>query len=261
MRIDVYLTKNGLATSRTEAKAMIESGVIYVSGKQINKPSFDLDETIDNKIEVLGYNKKYVSRGGYKLECAINNFNFDINDRLAIDIGASSGGFTDCLLQRGTASVVAIDAGYGQLHESLRADKRVTVIEHYNARELSLDVVGTKCKIVTEDVSFISQTYIIPRIAEIIEDGGSFISLIKPQFECGPQGIGKNGIVINAAYRYLAVKRVIACATENGFDCQGLIQSPITGGDGNKEYLACFVKSNVITPKIDDKYIKKITSL
>ena len=165
----------------------------------------------------------------------------------------------DCLLQRGASSVVAIDAGYGQLHESLRAEKRVTVIENYNARELSLEVIGAKCKIVTEDVSFISQTYIIPRISEIIEDGGSFISLIKPQFECGPQGIGKNGIVINAAYRYLAVKRVINSAIECGFDCVGLIPSPITGGDGNTEYLAHFIKQTCIKPKIDDKIILRIT--
>jgi 23S rRNA (cytidine1920-2'-O)/16S rRNA (cytidine1409-2'-O)-methyltransferase len=194
-----------------------------------------------------------------KLEAALDAFSVNVNGKRAVDIGASTGGFTDCLLKRGAASVIAIDAGYGQLHESLRADRRVTVIEHYNARELSLDVIGAKCKIVTEDVSFISQTYTIPRIAEIIEDGGSFISLIKPQFECGPQGIGKNGIVINAAYRYLAVKRVISSAIECGFDCIGLIPSPITGGDGNTEYLAHFVKQTCIKPKIDDKTILRIT--
>ena len=258
MRVDVYLHAAGYTPSRKKAQDLISHGAVFIDGKEVKKSSENIDEAVvhDVKIEQVF---KYVSRGGMKLEAALDAFGINVSGKRAVDIGASTGGFTDCLLQRGAASVVAIDAGYGQLHESLRADKRVTVIEHYNARELSLDVVGAKCKIVTEDVSFISQTYIIPRIAEIIEDGGSFISLIKPQFECGPQGIGKNGIVINAAYRYLAVKRVINSAIESGFDCVGLIPSPITGGDGNTEYLAHFVKQTCIKPKIDDKTILRIT--
>ena len=258
MRADVYLAAAGHASSRKKAQDLIDAGAVKIDGAVIKKSATPVNEAVPHTVEIEQV-FKYVSRGGMKLEAALDAFGINVSGKRAVDIGASTGGFTDCLLQRGAASVVAIDAGYGQLHESLRADRRVTVIEHYNARELSLDVVGAKCKIVTEDVSFISQTYIIPRIAEIIEDGGSFISLIKPQFECGPQGIGKNGIVINAAYRYLAVKRVINSAIECGFDCVGLIPSPITGGDGNTEYLAHFVKQTCIKPKIDDKMILRIT--
>ena len=258
MRVDVYLHAAGYTPSRKKAQDLISHGAVFIDGKEVKKSSENIDETVAHEVKIEQV-FKYVSRGGMKLEAALDAFGINVSGKRAVDIGASTGGFTDCLLQRGASSVVAIDAGYGQLHESLRADRRVTVIEHYNARELSLDVVGAKCKIVTEDVSFISQTYIIPRISEIIEDGGSFISLIKPQFECGPQGIGKNGIVINAAYRYLAVKRVISSAIECGFDCVGLIPSPITGGDGNTEYLAHFVKQTCIKPKIDDKTMLRIT--
>ncbi len=258
MRVDVYLSAAGYTQSRKKAQDLIDLEVVFIDGKQVKKSSENIDETVEHEV-VIKQAFKYVSRGGMKLEAALDAFSINVSGKRAVDIGASTGGFTDCLLKRGAASVVAIDAGYGQLHESLRADKRVTVIEHFNARELSLDVVGAPCRIVTEDVSFISQTYIIPRIADIIEEGGSFISLIKPQFECGPQGIGKGGIVINAAYRYLAVKRVISCAIECGFDCVGLIPSPITGGDGNTEYLAHFIKQTCIKPRIDDKMMQRIT--
>ena len=259
MRVDVYLNAAGYTQSRKKAQDLIDLGVVFIDGKEVKKSSETIDETVEHEVRIEQA-FKYVSRGGMKLEAALDAFSVNVSGKRAVDIGASTGGFTDCLLKRGAASVVAIDAGYGQLHESLRADRRVTVIEHYNARELSLDAIGgVKCKIVTEDVSFISQTYIIPRIAEIIEEGGSFISLIKPQFECGPRGLGKGGIVINAAYRYLAVKRVISCAEEHGFDCVGLIPSPITGGDGNTEYLAHFIKQTCIKPRIDDKMMQRIT--
>ena len=156
--------------------------------------------------------------------------------------------------------MVAVDSGIGQLHESLRNDKRVKVVERFNARELNMEVTEGLCDIAVADVSFISQTYIIPPVASVLEGGGIFISLIKPQFEAGKAALGKNGVVHNAAYRFLAVKRVVSCAVENGFDCVGLIKSPIEGGDGNKEYLAYFVKRRCIKPKIDDKIIKRITS-
>lgn len=258
VRVDVFLSCAGYTKSRKKAQDLIDAGAVFIDGEAVKKSSAQIDESIshDVKIEQVF---KYVSRGGMKLAAALDAFGINVNGRRAVDIGASTGGFTDCLLQRGASSVVAIDAGYGQLHESLRADKRVVCIEHFNARDLSPEVVGELCHVATADVSFISQTYIIPQVSSVLLDGGSFISLIKPQFEAGRQGIGKGGIVVSSAYRYLAAKRVINCALEHGFDCVGLIPSPITGGDGNREYLAHFVKKTCIKPKIDDKYILAVT--
>ena len=257
MRIDVYLHAAGYLPSRKKAQDLISAGAVFVDGSQVKKSSETIDETVEHDVKIEQV-FKYVSRGGMKLEAALDAFHINVSGKLAVDIGASTGGFTDCLLKRGAYRVVAIDAGFGQLHESLKDDKRVVSIEHFNARELTPEVVGAPCHIATADVSFISQTYIIPQIASVLLDGGSFVSLIKPQFEAGRQGIGKNGIVINSAYRFLAVKRVINCAIENGFDCVGLIPSPITGGDGNREYLAHFIKKRCVAPKIDDKLILAI---
>lgn len=258
IRADVYLTAAGYTASRKKAQDLIAAGAVVLDGECVKKSSSLVDETVEHVVRIEQV-FKYVSRGGMKLEAALDAFSLNVSGKRAVDIGASTGGFTDCLLKRGAATVVAIDAGYGQLHESLRKDRRVSVIEHFNARELKAETVGMPCHIATMDVSFISQTYIIPALPAVLLDGGSFISLIKPQFEAGPQGIGKNGIVINAAYRYLAVKRVISCACENGFDCIGLIPSPITGGDGNREYLAHFIKKSCVEPRINDKMILAIT--
>ncbi len=258
MRVDVYLAEAGYAPSRKKAQDLIAAGAVTIDGKNIKKSSESIAEEIEHKVEIEQV-FKYVSRGGMKLEAALDAFSINVNGKRAVDIGASTGGFTDCLLKRGAFSVTAIDAGYGQLHPSLKEDRRVVSIEHFNARELSADAVAQPCHIATMDVSFISQTYIIPNIPSVLLDGASFVSLIKPQFEAGQQGVGKNGIVVNAAYRFLAVKRVISCAVDNGFDCVGLIPSPITGGDGNREYLAHFVKKQCLKPKVDDKIILAIT--
>ena len=242
MRIDVYLTKNGLANSRTEAKAMVESGFVYVFGKQIKKPSFNVDETVDNKIEIIGYSKKYVSRGGYKLECAINNFEFEITDRLAIDIGASSGGFTDCLLQNGAKHVIALDSGTAQLADSLRSDIRITVMENYNARYLKRDDFPYIPNLAVMDVSFISATYIIPALYEILADTSDFICLIKPQFEVGRAKLGKGGVVKDENARLEALNKVTTFAENCGFLTVKTVVSDVIGGDGNIEYLAHFKK-------------------
>lgn len=258
MRVDVYLSAAGYTASRKRAQDLIDGGAVFIDGKQIKKSSAVVDETLPHEVKIEQL-FKYVSRGGMKLEAALDAFSVNVNGKRAVDVGASTGGFTDCLLSRGARAVVAIDAGYGQLHERLRADARVVNIEHFNARELDIDIVGEPCDFACADVSFISQTYIIGGIASVLRDGGSFISLIKPQFEAGRAGIGKNGIVTSAAYRFLAVKRVINCATEQGFDCVGLIRSPIEGGDGNIEYLAHFVKKTCVKPRVDDKLILAIT--
>ncbi len=258
MRADVYLTLAGYAESRKKAQDLIAAGAVSIDGEIVKKASAPVNETVEHEVKTEPI-FRFVSRGGVKLEGALNAFSINVNRKRAVDIGASTGGFTDCLLQRGAARVYAIDSGIGQLHESLRENDRVVCIEHFNARELSQNETEGECDIAVADVSFISQTYLIPRIVDVLCEGGVFVSLIKPQFEAGRAALGKNGVVTNSAYRYLAVKRVISCAHENGFDCVGLIRSPIDGGDGNREYLAHFIKRECAMPRVDDKQIKRIT--
>lgn len=260
MRADVFLTLAGYTSSRKKAQDLIAAGAVKIDGSAVKKASAIINEAIEHNVEIEQV-FKYVSRGGMKLEAALDAFKISVNRVKAVDVGASTGGFTDCLLQRGASAVIAVDSGIGQLHESLRADPRVTTVEHFNARDLNTSITDGFCNMAVADVSFISQTYIIPPISSVLDSGGCFVSLIKPQFEAGRAALGKNGIVHNAAYRYLAVKRVINCAVENGFDCIGLIRSPIEGGDGNKEYLAYFVKKTCLKPKVDDKIIKRVTSM
>jgi 23S rRNA (cytidine1920-2'-O)/16S rRNA (cytidine1409-2'-O)-methyltransferase len=259
MRADVYLTTFGHTPSRKKAQDLIDAGAVRIDGDVIKKSSALINEEIPHTVEIAQV-FKYVSRGGMKLEAALDAFRINVNRLKAVDVGASTGGFTDCLLKRGAARVYAIDAGIGQLHPDLLSDSRVKNIEKFNARELSPEITDGECDVAVADVSFISQTYIIPGICSVLKDGGMFVSLIKPQFEAGRSALGKNGIVSSGAYRFLAVKRVVSCAVENGFDCLGLIRSPIEGGDGNKEYLALFVKKTCLVPKVDDKLIKRITS-
>ncbi len=260
MRIDKYLAAAGYTKSRKFAQDLIDGGAVKVDGLVVKKASQEIDHTVPHKVEIEEL-FKYVSRGGMKLEAALDRFSVNVNGAKAVDVGASTGGFTDCLLKRGAREVYAIDTGVGQLHPMLLADSRVHSIEKFNARELTVDVTNGECDVAVADVSFISQTYIIPNIVSVMKDGATFISLIKPQFEAGASALGKGGIVTNSAYRFLAVKRVLSCAHEQGLDCRGLALSPITGGDGNKEYLAYFIKSRTLVPKIDDKMIKRLTAL
>lgn len=260
MRADVYLSLAGYTQSRKKAQDLIDAGVVKIDGVTVKKSSAVINEAIKHDV-VIEQPFLYVSRGGVKLEAALDAFSVNVNRKKAVDVGASTGGFTDCLLKRGAREVYAIDAGVDQLHESLRGDERVHCIEKFNARELSVEITNGENDIAVMDVSFISQTYIIPQIADVLCDGGSFISLIKPQFEAGRAALSKGGVVTSSAYRFLAVKRVINCALENGFDCVGLIRSPIEGGDGNVEYLAHFIKKSCVKPQVDDKLIKRITSI
>lgn len=260
MRIDVYLSTVGYTPSRKKAQDLIDAGAVMVDGVKIKKASEAINETVEHTV-VIEQVFPYVSRGGVKLQAALDAFKINVSCKKAVDVGSSTGGFTDCLLQRGASRVIAVDSGVGQLHESLLADSRVKSVEQFNARELTVKVTEGLCDIAVADVSFISQTYIIPPISGVLVDGGIFVSLIKPQFEAGRSALGKNGVVTNSAYRFLAAKRVISSAVENGFDCIGFIKSPIEGGDGNREYLAYFVKKPCVKPQIDDKMIKRITSL
>ncbi len=240
MRLDLYLSESGLCQSRTEAKGFVSSGAVRVNGKVVTKPSFEVCDT--DSVLLDRSSKKYVSRGGLKLEAALDAFSLDVTGKFAIDIGASSGGFTDCLLQRGAAFVTAVDSGSGQMSEVLRSDSRVSCVENYNARYMSSADFAHKSSLAVMDVSFISATHIIPAVYNVLEAKSDFICLIKPQFEVGPSGVGKGGIVKDEKRRRLAVERVVLCAEAVGFSHIGLIESPIKGGDGNIEYLAYFRK-------------------
>lgn len=240
MRLDLFLAESRKADSRTDAKNFILAGAVTVDGKVINKPSFDV--TGDEDISVDKSGKRYVSRGGLKLEAALDSFNIDVSDAMALDIGASSGGFTDCLLQRGAKRVIAVDSGYGQMVEALRNDARVEVIENYNARYMQPSDFDYVPNLAVMDVSFISAKLIFPAVSSVLASDGLFICLIKPQFEVGRSGLNKKGVVKNDALRKNAVDDVIEFAGCCGFTNLGLIESPIVGGDGNIEYLSYFKK-------------------
>ena len=241
MRLDLYLVEKGFAGSRTDAKRIILENGVTVKGKVTNKPAFDISPE-ETEIPVVENTKKYASRGGFKLECAMSAFDFTVKDKLAIDVGASSGGFTDCLLQNGVGHVISVDSGFGQLAEFLRRDPRVTVIEKYNARYMKSEDFEYNPNLAVMDVSFISATYIIPALYNVLADGADFICLIKPQFEVGRSALGKNGIVKDEKHRRYAVQKVTEFAKDHGFSVAGVITSSIEGGDGNIEYLAHFKK-------------------
>ena len=228
------MTQNGYTDSRERAKRLILSGRVRVDGAVVDKPALEIEEG-----EIAVENESFVGRGGEKLEGALRAFSVDPAGMRAIDIGASTGGFTHCLLLHGAAHVTALDAGCGQLHPMLASDARVRNVEKYNARELSRDDVG-EFDLAVMDVSFISQTYILPRLPLILAPAGLAITLIKPQFEAGRAALNKKGLVKDPRDRLLAVRRVLQAAREAGLVPRGLIRSPITGGDGNIEYLALF---------------------
>ncbi len=236
MRADVYLTENGYTQSRQRARAIIESGGVLIDGICITKPSQQISEG-EHEVS-LSDPLIYVGRGGLKLEAAIKAFGVQTNGIRALDIGASTGGFTDCLLQNGAREVWAVDAGEGQLAQKLREDPRVHVREHLNARDMTPDDIGGSLfDLIVMDVSFISATYLIPRFSAFLTPSGSAICLIKPQFEVGKAMLGRGGVVKDRAAHLFAVNRVCESARENGLCPIGLIPSPISGGDGNLEFL------------------------
>lgn len=239
MRIDKYLFENGYAQSRQKAREIIEAGMVYVDKKQITKPSYDFDPEA-KEIEVTGKPYVYVSRGGVKLEKALDYFSIDVNDLTAADIGSSTGGFTDCLLRRGAKKVFAIDSGTDQLHESLRGDSRVVVMENFNARALDASSLGEKVDIAVCDLSFISQKYVYKPVTEILKENGLFVSLIKPQFEAGREHLSKGGIVKDKKVHKRVIESLVNEAAGYRLYCLGVTISPIQGGDGNTEYLALF---------------------
>ena len=238
MRADLYLSLNGYFESRQKAKNEISAGNVKADGKLIKKPSEDIKDGAD--IEISENTLAFVSRGGLKLEAALFGFSVSVKGLKAVDIGASTGGFTDCLLKHGAEKVYAVDCGTDQLHEKLRADPRVISIENFNARELCPEIIGGWCDIAVMDVSFISQSLLYGNVSSVLKPGGKLISLIKPQFEVGRENLSKKGIVKDVKTAEASVYNLVEEAKEYSLFNTGLMLSPILGGDGNTEYLACF---------------------
>lgn len=242
LRLDSALVDNGLAESREKAKAYIMAGIVYVNNQKADKPGANIKP--DDKVEVRGATLKYVSRGGLKLEKAMQNFKLKLNGKVCADIGASTGGFTDCMLQNGAEKVYAIDVGYGQLAWKLRNDSRVVNLERTNFRYVTHEQVPDMLDFASVDVSFISLHHILPVMNTLMKDGATAVCLIKPQFEAGREKVGKKGVVRDKAVHLEVIEKVSAYILKNGFSLIGLEYSPIKGPEGNIEYLAYIEKSD-----------------
>lgn len=241
IRLDVLLVNRGLFETRSRAQAEIMAGNVLVDEVKIDKPGTPTKE--DVTIRILGSKIPYVSRGGLKLAKALEVFPISVENKVVADIGASTGGFTDCALQNGAKKVFAVDVGYGQLAWKLRQDARVVNLERTNVRFLKVEDLGELVDVVTIDVAFISLSLVLPAVYKIVKDNGFIIALIKPQFEAGKENVGKNGVVKDAAVHRQVIQKVIQEARGTGFSVQGLDYSPIKGPEGNIEYLLYLDKS------------------
>lgn len=234
-RLDLLLVEKGLAESREKAKAIIMSGIVYVNGQKADKPGADFPP--EALIEVRGETLRYVSRGGLKLEKALQVFPIQLAGKLCADIGASTGGFTDCMLQNGARKVYAVDVGYGQLAWKLRQDPRVVNLERTNIRYVTAQQIPEPPDFISIDVSFISLTLVLPVALHLLQPQGALVCLIKPQFEAGREKVGKNGVVRDPDVHREVIDKVITFARQIGFTVKGLDYSPVKGPEGNIEYL------------------------
>jgi 23S rRNA (cytidine1920-2'-O)/16S rRNA (cytidine1409-2'-O)-methyltransferase len=233
-RIDLLLVEQGCFPSREQAQRAVMAGHIFYDGRLIDKAGAAVAP--GGEIEVRGNSCPYVSRGGIKLESALSEFGIDVAGKVALDAGASTGGFTQCLLQRGASRVYAVDVGYGQLAWDLRRDERVKVIERTNLRYLTPEVLGEQVEFVTLDLSFISLSKVLGAVRELLKPGGEVLALVKPQFEAGREQVGKGGIVKDAAVQRAVLEQVSAAACQLGFQIRGVTYSAIQGADGNIEF-------------------------
>ncbi len=257
MRLDVFMVERALSESRTRSAELIRQGLVSVNGRQVTKPSAEVTDT--DSVTLADGGLRYVGRGALKLVAAADAWNIDFENLVCADIGASTGGFTEVMLERGAKKVYAVDIGHGQLHPKLANDARVKNLEGVNARYIDEGTLGEKVDAVCADLSFISQTLVLEAISKILKIGGFYVGLIKPQFECGRSAIGKGGIVKDVRAHTEAVQKVTGYAASLGFECVGLTVSPITGGDGNREFLAKYVLKNTPCTPIGADEIKKIT--
>jgi 23S rRNA (cytidine1920-2'-O)/16S rRNA (cytidine1409-2'-O)-methyltransferase len=239
-RLDVLLVSRGLAESREKAKGIIMSGIVYVDNVKEDKAGSTFDTTAN--IEVRGNTLKYVSRGGLKLEKAMNNFGVTLQNKIAMDVGASTGGFTDCMLQNGAVKVYSVDVGHGQLAWKLRNDERVVCMEKTNIRYVTPEDIQDKIEFASIDVSFISLMKVLPPVKELLTDDGEIVCLIKPQFEAGREKVGKKGVVRDQKVHVEVVDMIVSFARNMGFVTLDLSYSPIKGPEGNIEYLLYITK-------------------
>lgn len=240
-RLDVAVFEQGYAPSREKAKALIMAGIVYVNNQKVDKAGFELKE--GDVLEVRGKTLQYVSRGGLKLEKAMQEFPITLEGKVCMDVGASTGGFTDCMLQNGAVKVYSVDVGYGQLAWKLRTDERVVNLERTNFRYVTREQIPDEIDFASVDVSFISLKHILPNLNKLLAPDGQAVCLIKPQFEAGKEKVGKKGVVRDLNVHLEVVENVINLAVENGFSVMGLQFSPIKGPEGNIEYLIYLNKS------------------
>ena len=234
-RLDVYLVENGLVSGRDLAKSLIMEGKVYVDNQKADKAGEQVGEK--DKVELRGETLRYVSRGGLKLEKAMKSFPICLDGSIAMDIGASTGGFTDCMLQNGAKKVFAVDVGYGQLAWKLRTDERVVNMERTNIRYVTLEDIGEELDFASVDVAFISLKLVLPVAFKLLRDNGEIVALIKPQFEAGREKVGKKGVVREPSVHCEVIEEVTKFAQNTGFQILGLDFSPIKGPEGNIEYL------------------------
>ncbi len=257
IRLDVYLTDKGLAPSREKAKALIMAGVVFVDNQKCDKAGTFVTES--QTIEVRGGDLKYVSRGGLKLEKAMQEFPVHLQDKVCMDIGASTGGFTDCMLQNGAKKVFSVDVGYGQLAWKLRCDERVVNMERTNIRYVTMQDIGEMLDFASIDVAFISLKLVLPVAYQLLKDDGEVVALIKPQFEAGKEKVGKKGVVKEQSTHIEVVHAIYNFSQEVGFGVQGLSFSPIKGPEGNIEYLIYLKKGGetVVSPEEAEEIVTR----
>ena len=248
-RLDVLLVERGLQESRQKAQATIMSGLVFVDDKRVDKPGTSVAS--DARIEIRGNTLRYVSRGGLKLEKAMQTFPIVLDGTVCADIGASTGGFTDCMLQNGASKVYAVDVGYGQLAWKLRSDERVVCMERTNARYLTHEQVPDKLDFASVDVSFISLRLILPAVCGLLKDGGHVACLVKPQFEAGKELVGKKGVVRDPAVHLQVLEAFLKNTKDSGFTVLGVTYSPIRGPEGNIEYLGYLQKGEAAQSSFD----------
>jgi len=257
-RLDILLVEKGFAASRERAKALIMAGSIMVNGDRADKAGevYDSDTV---KIELIGNQLRYVSRGGLKLEKAMEVFLITLNGKTCMDIGASTGGFTDCMLQNGAVKVYAIDVGYGQLAWSLRTDERVINLERTNIRHLTEEQVAAPVDFASVDVSFISLTLVLPVMKRFLKENGEAVCLVKPQFEAGKGKVGKKGVVREPEIHFEVLKKILDFCNENGLNVAGIDFSPVKGPEGNIEYLYHLINSDAKS-KFEETDLKALVS-
>ena len=256
-RIDVLLVEKGLIKSREKAKATIMAGLVFVDNQKIDKAGDMVD--VNANIFVKGDACPYVSRGGLKLEKAMNSFNISLDNKICMDIGASTGGFSDCMLKNGASKVFAVDVGYGQLAWELRTDPRVVCMERTNIRYVTKEAIGEALDFASIDVSFISLTKVLPVAYKLLSDVGEVVALIKPQFEAGREQVGKKGVVREPEIHREVIVKVIEFAKSIGFNIKGLSFSPIKGPEGNIEFLVYLTKEDI--ENIDESIVDEVVKL